>query len=71
MKKTAWFPPHIKPVRTGLYEIKIGITTHAYAYWNGKRWGFQEMRPDLAHKWKGYVSYRQDKTWRGITKETP
>jgi hypothetical protein len=31
MKKTEWYPPHIKPVRAGLYECRMvggGITPH-------------------------------------------
>lgn len=37
-KLTPWFPPHIKPVRMGVYEVKEPVAAPWYRWWNGKRW---------------------------------
>jgi hypothetical protein len=36
---TDWFPPDVKPVRAGVYEIDRGMKRDCYSYWNGEAWG--------------------------------
>ena len=37
MKKTDWYPPNIKPVREGLYEVGSDELS-VKVYWDGKHW---------------------------------
>lgn len=39
-KMTGWFPPHIKPVRVGLYQRDWGIQafTDDLDWWDGRDW---------------------------------
>jgi len=67
VKKTAWFPAHIRPVRKGVYEIKRPRTT--YAYWNGQFWSYEERWINFASEMRLTHSTEQYKTWRGLTKE--
>jgi hypothetical protein len=60
MKKTNWYPPHIKPVRVGLYEVGSDIF-YLKAYWSGKSW---RLALNKDQKWK-----IQNLTWRGLTHE--
>jgi hypothetical protein len=69
---TDWFPPHIKPVRVGVYEIKyIGKGSHEsymWATWNGKKWSSGSYNlSDGNHK--NFDVANQKKFWRGFTKE--
>jgi hypothetical protein len=46
MKKTAWFPAHIKPVHEGVYETRfISQATcrplAGFSTWTGSEWSFQ------------------------------
>jgi len=72
-KMTPWFPPHIKPVRKGVYEVingyRLSHTLPIYARWDGLEWSnssYHAHHPELH-----YTSYRayQNKYWRGFTKE--
>ena len=71
IKMTDWFPPHIKPVREGVYEIKLTAVRgyhRMYATWNGLKWS------RASHYASGgwHEKFRgadQDKYWRGFTKE--
>ena len=58
MKRTEWYPSHIKPVRKGLYEVGSD-KFHVYAYWDEKHWRLSLNRNTL---WLD-----QNLTWRGIT----
>ncbi|GJH22471.1 hypothetical protein CBA19CS22_38035 [Caballeronia novacaledonica] len=64
---TEWYPPHVKPVRVGVYMTNA--LGGRFQYWNGERWG-------------GYASYEraavdpqtarlesrfQCVEWRGLT----
>jgi hypothetical protein len=71
-KMTKWFPPHIKPVREGVYEVRFLIQkiTDApmYATWNGSRWSvWSHFKNDMYHARFLYAD--QGKYWRGFTKE--
>ena len=70
-KMTDWFPPHIKPVREGVYEIKFAAVRgyhRMYSTWNGLKWSrATHLKSNEWHKkFRGAV---QDKYWRGFTKE--
>ena len=66
---TPWFPPHIKPCRTGVYEVKftpkVLHASYMYAMWNGKRWSrvatYEEM-----HLFHQNFDALQGKYWRGF-----
>jgi len=71
-KMTPWFPPHIKPVHKGVYEVKYTPESehesYVYAAWNGKQWS----RPAHYEEMKSFHSNfdaLQNKYWRGFTKE--
>ena len=68
---TPWFPPHIKPVRAGVYEVKYvfaKITGKMYATWNGKKWScFSDYKDDGWHKM--FKGAQQNKRWRGFIEE--
>ena len=69
-KMTNWFPPHIKPVREGVYEIKYTSKvaySGMYATWNGFRWSIGSY-----NLWDHYhtdFDSNQNKYWRGFTKD--
>jgi len=71
-KMTKWFPPHIKPCRTGVYEVKFtpkGLhESYMYAIWNGKRWSrvatYEEMK-----RFHSNFAAIQNKYWRGFTEK--
>ena len=71
-KMTKWFPPHIKPVREGVYEIKytskVAHGSCMCATWNGYRWssGSADMRDKYQQQFYGAI---QEKYWRGFTEE--
>jgi hypothetical protein len=63
MNVTPWFPPHIKPVRVGEYEIEsvyadLGKTSFK-APWDGTFW----------HSKEGYRLAEQDRRWRGLASD--
>ena len=68
-KMTKWFPPHLKPVRKGVYEVKFtpknSSESYMYAAWNGKRWSrvatYEEM-----HLFHQNFDALQNKYWRGF-----
>ena len=68
---TGWLPPHIKPVREGVYEIKYtskGLQESCmYATWNGEKWSIGSYNLwDYKHKNFDAI---QEKYWRGFTEE--
>ena len=72
-KMTPWFPPHIKPVRKGVYQIKytqIENTKYLsrYATWNGTYWSAGSYNMDDAYHQQFNKSI-QNKFWRGFTEE--
>jgi hypothetical protein len=73
-KMTPWFPPHIKPARKGVYQIKFTAERWSegddliYATWNGLMWSHAsyKKRDDFHKQFYGSV---QDKYWRGFTEK--
>ena len=37
---TPWYPPHIKPVRAGVYNASIFKDEEMLRYWDGKNWSW-------------------------------
>ena len=71
-KMTKWFPPHIKPVREGVYEVSFKYwpkkDAPMYATWNGSRWSvWSHFKDDMYHARFLYAD--QGKYWRGFTEE--
>jgi len=72
-KMTNWFPPHIKPVRKGVYQIKYTKTEKIaylsiYATWNGTHWSAGSYNlSDRYHK--NFDVANQKKFWRGFTEK--
>lgn len=71
-KMTKWFPPHIKPVREGVYEVKFArrklTPAPMYATWNGSRWScWSNGRNDMYHT--RFLYAQQGKYWRGFTEK--
>lgn len=64
-KVTPWYPPHIKPVRNGLYQATMYTNNPAsdapYMQWNGERW----MNPYNG----GKPCEEQSRAWRGLAKK--
>jgi hypothetical protein len=77
-KFTNWYPPHIKPVRVGVYQVEHPLSIDAvYCYWDGKHWGYFKADVNAAAKdrWKGkyvptHYAPAQNKVWRGLAEET-
>jgi len=61
---TPWYPPHIKPVRVGVYETDTRIGR--YQHWNGQFWGPYDPDARTAWLWKHARSGRQSPRWRGL-----
>jgi len=68
-KMTPWFPPHIKPARKGVYEVKFtpkGLyESYFYAMWNGKRWSRVATYEEMALFHSNFDAL-QNKYWRGF-----
>jgi len=55
MKKTDWYPPNIKPVREGLYEVGSDELS-VKVWWNGRQW----------IRGNGTALPLQEVCWRGL-----
>jgi hypothetical protein len=70
MKKTAWFPPHIKPVRDGWYERDYRETHHGDIY----QCLWLQFRPGVGcwyveEAGRTIEAYHENLPWRGLTEE--
>jgi len=65
---TPWFPAHVNPVRTGVYQrdMRWGAGVVRYAYWAGNGWRASAATPDIAHKMTARSKVRHV-NWRGLT----
>lgn len=66
---TEWFPPHVKPVRVGVYEVvdsdgELGW----YAFWNGKKFGYRCWKSPQSAFYRRHESTWQPNfaKWRGL-----
>jgi hypothetical protein len=63
MKKTAWYPGTVKPVRIGFYE-RI-YCTPILSFWDGRRWMLSAAsRGPIAGEFR--ASIFQTLQWRGL-----
>lgn len=62
---TPWYPPHIKPVRVGVYETRVIFMSEGenYQYWDGTQWGYCAHRPEYC---TNFPSELQNRCWRGL-----
>lgn len=69
-KLTPWFPPGIKPVHIGVYQVQIRPYAVGYAYWNGKKWTNSSNTVGHAYFYKDWTSGAiQKKSWRGLAQK--
>jgi hypothetical protein len=65
---TDWFPCYVKPVRPGVYELRLTGDT-MFSWFDGNIWCVAARTVLQAEKWKTYESVWQNKEWRGFTEE--
>ena len=68
---TPWYPPHIKPVRVGVYETDSEINHFpgaegCYQHWDGQVWGYCAHRIDYCLTADIAQSRHQSPRWRGL-----
>jgi len=70
---TKWFSPHIKPCRTGVYEVewnnKESDPWPTYAQWNGNEWSQLSYHKTDGYWHNRYEDAKQNRAWRGFAKE--
>jgi hypothetical protein len=69
-KITDWFPPAVKPVHVGAYEVAdadmLDSEVHGFQYWNGSFWGIFEITAKMAQLGREHHSTFQNHHWRGL-----
>lgn len=67
------FPPHIKPVRVGVYLVgrfnapfDPKDRAQRFAFWNGRRWSAYRSSVADAQRHRGIAAAYQAKHWRGL-----
>lgn len=69
-KLTPWYPPHIKPVRVGVYEtdafFEVVDGVAVFQYWNGRYWGTYSGKEIKAATMSWWESKHQNVRWRGL-----
>lgn len=68
-KMTGWFPADVKPVRKGVYEVEEMMAFHRYCYWNGKLWGWADVKKEDARRFNSTQGAKQNKRWRGLASD--
>lgn len=64
---TLWFPPHIKPVHKGVYEIQDQFWGRLHSNWNGRSWDVGSVYlSSIIGADRHIKSEHQDKIWRGF-----
>jgi len=63
-KLTPWYPPHIKPVRVGVYETDT--RNGRYQHWNGQFWSPYDTDPAVTLLYQNFRSAYQAPSWRGL-----
>lgn len=78
MKKTEWYPSHVKPVREGVYEVLMQVIEdrlggqaieQGFCYFGRGGWAVIKSTPEEA-KARGLILGSQHKAWRGLTEPT-
>jgi len=72
-KMTPWFPPHIKPVHKGVYQVewhnKESDPWPTYAQWNGYQWSRLSCHKTDGFWHNCYEDAKQARAWRGFTEK--
>ena len=68
MKKTPWFPGTVKPVRRGVYEVKLPPGPW-FRYWDGIRWCLGGHTPQQAMKMRDRSEPWKPDPWRGLAEK--
>lgn len=73
MKKTDWYPGHVKPVRVGVYECEWsfhGVKSYYYNCWDGINWcyGYESYKHFMILDSKPIDSEHILVSWRGVKK---
>lgn len=69
MKLTPIFPPHIKPVRVGVYKTTCDDSAEIpayFSYWSGRRWSCACYSIEYVGSQRR--SLYQNKSWQGLLK---
>jgi hypothetical protein len=66
MRFSPWFPPEIKPVHVGVYQV---WNSRIYAYWNGKKWCWAMRSVNEAKSFRITDGADQYKEWRGLAEK--
>jgi hypothetical protein len=68
MKLTPWFPPDVKPVRAGVYEVRMKAPW--YRYWDGVHWHAGHCTSELACALPHLpIENTPPEPWRGLAEE--
>jgi hypothetical protein len=65
---TPWFPPHIKPVRPGVYIASVA-KQEFYRRWTGKYWCYGAYDIALARTLKRKWPDNFPPNWRGLNED--
>lgn len=68
-KYTEYFPGHIRPARSGVYERKFAGDGRFLSNWNGYFWGCNKISAAAAYLVRDVKSFDQNIPWRGLAKE--
>ena len=70
MKLTPWYPPEVKPVRKGVYEVCFTALPW-YRYWDGRFWWNGSFSPFDAFNRRAerFVNGECKDDWRGLAEE--
>jgi hypothetical protein len=68
-KYSPWFPPEVKPVRVGVYEVRNGGNFRWFRKWDGY-WFIGDNRLDTASRERERLSWETVCEWRGLSKPT-
>lgn len=72
-KYSPWFPPEVKPVRKGVYQVKdidsLFPEYRWFAFWNGKSFGHRCIDCNRAYRNRDFFTTRRGlTTWRGLAR---
>jgi|APGre2960657373_1045057.scaffolds.fasta_scaffold136004_1 hypothetical protein len=68
MKLTPWFPANVKPVRVGVYEVRMKAPW--YRYWDGVHWHAGHCTSELACALPHLpIENTPPEPWRGLAEE--
>lgn len=66
-KLTEWFPPEVKPVRVGVYEVAYP-PGRWFRKWDGTRWMCGADTPEIAVE-RSAIPVETTFPWRGLAEE--